>query len=77
MSVKLLLIDGVKNNFYYIHKINLPVKTVRRLEALGMTAGAEIVILNKKSSAVAVKFRGTRFALGKYIAENIIIGAKI
>jgi len=71
MSVK--LINGVKNNFYYIQKINLPAKTTKRLEALGMTAGTKITVLNKKRSAVLVEFRGTRFALGKYIAENINI----
>jgi len=71
MTVKLT--DGVENNFYYVRKINLPVKTAERLEALGMIAGTEIVVLNKKRSAMVVGFRGTRFALGREIAKNIEI----
>jgi len=67
----LKLADGLKNNFYCVRKINLPHKTVKRLEALGMVSGTEISVLNKKKSAVIVGFRGTRFAMGKTIAENI------
>ena len=46
----------------------------RRLEALGLTQGAEITILNNdKKGAMTVRFRGTRFALGRRIADNIIV----
>ena len=71
MAVKLS--DALKNNFYFVYKIDLPLKTAKRLEALGMTVGAGICVLNKKNSALIVEFRGTRFALGKAIAENIEI----
>ncbi|MCL2095426.1 MAG: FeoA domain-containing protein [Oscillospiraceae bacterium] len=67
------LTDGVKNKIYTVKKINLPVKILKHLEALGMTPGAEIIVLNKKSSALIAGFRGTRFALGRQIAENIEI----
>lgn len=67
----LKLTDGLKNNFYLIREMNLPFKTAKRLEALGMTAGTKIAVLNKKKSALIVEFRGTRFALGKAIAQNI------
>ena len=69
----LKLTDGHINNFYFVRGINLPLKTAKRLEALGMTAGTGIVILNKKKSALIIAVRGTRFALGKAIAKNIII----
>jgi len=69
----LKLTDGLKNNFYSIYKISLPLKTAKRLEALGITAGAGIIILNKKKSAMIVIIRGTRVALGKAIAQNIEI----
>ena len=69
----LKLADGVKNKIYLIRRISLPFKTAKRLEALGMTAGAKISILNKKKSALIAEFRGTRFALGKTIAQNIEI----
>jgi len=69
----LKLTDGVKNNLYSVRRINLPLKIVKRLEALGMTAGVGIIILNKKKSAMIIAVRGTRFALGKAIAQNIEI----
>ena len=72
----LKLTDAVKNNIYFVKGMNLPLKTAKRLEALGMTSGAEIIVLNKKKSALIAEFRGTRFALGKEIAQNIeIVGA--
>ena len=44
----------------------------RRLESLGLTEGALITILNNdKKGAMTVRFRGTRFALGKRIADHI------
>ena len=71
MSLKLT--DGLRNNTYYVRGMSLPVKTAKRLEALGMTAGTKIAVLNKKKSALVVEFRGTRFALGSAVAQNIEI----
>jgi len=72
----LKLTDGLKNNLYIVKRMNLPVKTAKRLAALGMTSGSEITMLNKKQSALIVTVRGTRFALGKAVAENIEIELK-
>ena len=69
----LKLDEAAKNGIYFVSGLNLPVKTAKRLEALGMTSGAKITVLNKKNSALVVEFRGTRFALGKSIAKNIYI----
>jgi len=74
MPIKLT--DGEINNNYYVRKITLPVKTAKRLEALGMTYDTEISVLNKKKSALMISVRGTRFALGKAIAQNIDIESK-
>ena len=71
----LRLTDGVKNNFYIVRGMSLPLKTAKRLEALGMISGTKIAVLNKKKSALIVIVRGTRFALGKAIAQNIEIEA--
>ena len=71
MSLKLA--NGLKNQFYLIRVINLPLKITKRLEALGMTVGVRIVVLNKKKSAMIIAVRGTRVALGKTIAQNIEI----
>ena len=73
----LKLTDGVKNNFYLVRGMDLPLKTAKRLEALGMTSGTGIVILNKKKSAMIISVRGTRFALGKTVAQNINIESQI
>ena len=46
--------------------------TARRLEMLGLTRGTQIKLLNKKrSGAVIVKLRGTRYAFGRDIAERV------
>ena len=42
---------------------------------LGMTRGTSIAVLNSKSRGVLiVKVRGTRFALGRNITKNILVG---
>ncbi len=69
------LIDGVKGHIYKVKNINLERVVKRRLEMLGMTEYSDVTLLNKKKSgAVIVKVRGTRFALGKEFAEGIEIG---
>ena len=75
MSLKLT--DAVKNNIYLVRGMNLPFKTAKRLEALGMTYGAKIIVLNKKKSALVAEFRGARFALGKEVAKNIKIEPEV
>ena len=46
--------------------------TARRLEMLGLTGGTQIKLLNKKrSGAVIVKLRGTRYAFGRESAEKV------
>lgn len=57
---------------YVIEAISLPLQTEKRLEALGMTQGTPIKVLNKKSGGtMIVQVRGTRFALGRGITGNI------
>ena len=69
--------DGAVNQTYRVVKVSgleLPVE--RRLEALGLTEGTEIAVLNKKKhGAIIVKVRGTRFAIGQNIAAGIWIEA--
>lgn len=60
---------------YKVKKITLPLELERRLEALGMTDGASVSILNKKGKGILIiKLRGTRFALGNNITKNIEVG---
>ncbi len=67
--------DSYKDHTYRVAAVNgleLPVE--RRLEALGLTEGTSITVLNKKNKgAVIVKVRGTRFAVGNNIAAGIQI----
>ena len=61
---------GTINETYTIEKIDLPLK----LEALGMTEGTSILVLNAKSrGTLIVNVRGTRFALGRGITKQITV----
>ena len=69
------LCDGKIGNEYKVEDIDLPVNIEKRLEALGMTRGTSIAVLNRNSRGVLiVKVRGTRFALGRNITKNILVG---
>ena len=65
------LFDGFEKKIYSVQNMKLPINTEKRLEALGMITGTKLSVLNKKKSALVVSIRGTRFALGKTIANNI------
>ncbi len=64
--------QGKNNQTYQVLSIDIEQKLERRLEALGLTQGTCITILNNdKKGALTAKFRGTRFALGRRIADHI------
>ncbi|MBQ1214747.1 MAG: FeoA domain-containing protein [Firmicutes bacterium] len=68
MTLNLAVIGGV----YLIEDMKLPQKTEKRLEALGMTHGTKIQVINTKDrGTMIVKVRGTRFAIGRDISANI------
>ena len=63
-----------KGRTYLVKKVNLEGNIERRLEMLGMTDQVKLMVLNKKNQgAVIIKVRGTRFAIGKEIADAIEI----
>ena len=65
----------IHTTYQVVDVSHLALPKERRLEALGLTEGTNITILNKKKKgAVIVKVRGTRFAVGEHIAEGIRIG---
>jgi ferrous iron transport protein A len=69
------LCDGKIGNEYKVEDIELPTNMEKRLEALGMTRGTSVAVLNSKNRGVLiVKVRGTRFALGRNITKNILVG---
>ena len=63
-----------KGRTYLVKKVNLEGNIERRLEMHGMTDQVKLMVLNKKNQgAVIIKVRGTRFAIGKEIADAIEI----
>ena len=68
------LCNGRIGSNYQISGIELPTNMEKRLEALGMTNGTTVTVLNSKNHGVLiVKVRGTRFALGRNITRNILV----
>nr|WP_296267816.1 ferrous iron transport protein A [uncultured Merdimonas sp.] len=66
--------QGKSNQTYRVEAIHTSLDVERRLEALGLTEGSLITILNNhKKGALTARFRGARFALGRQIAEKITI----
>jgi ferrous iron transport protein A len=66
------LLDAKIGANYTVSSLNLDMVTRRRLEALGLTRGTDISILNRsRSGAVILMVRGSRLAIGSKIAETI------
>lgn len=64
--------DGQSGGTYRVLTIQTELPLERRLEALGLTEGTQITILNNhKKGALTARFRGARFALGRQIASHI------
>lgn len=65
--------EGRTHVRYKVIDIQLEPMLRRRLEALGITEGSVIQVLNKKKNgAFMIKIRGTRWAIGKKISEGIV-----
>lgn len=63
---------GTIGENYIVKALHLPEKVKHRLEALGMTQGTQVVILERKDRGTEVlKLRGSRFAVGRGITEGI------
>lgn len=66
--------EGKNDCTYRVQEIHMELNLERRLESLGLTSGSMIMILNNdKKGAMTVRFRGTRFAIGRRIAEHITV----
>lgn len=66
------LLNGKIGANYTVKSLDLDMVTRRRLEALGLTEGTHIRVLNRnRGGAVILMVRGSRLALGKKIAETI------
>ena len=69
------LSEGKVGEIYTVLEVQMEQKNiVRRLEALGILEMTKIQVLNtKRGGAFIIKVRGTRLAVGKRIAQGIII----
>ncbi|MCI8797651.1 MAG: ferrous iron transport protein A [Dorea sp.] len=66
--------QGQNHMTYRVKSIDIELQLERRLQALGLTEGSLITVLNNdKKGSLTARFRGTRFALGKRIADHIEI----
>ncbi len=66
--------QGKNHLTYRVESVHMEIQLERRLEALGLTEGSLITILNNdKKGSLTAKFRGTRFALGRRIADHITV----
>lgn len=68
----MLLKDLAAGESCKIEKIDLPFQVEQRLLSLGMTKDAKVSVLNRKGKGILIiKLRGSRFALGYHITQNI------
>ena len=64
--------QGRLGQSYIVSRIDLPGQVAHRLEALGMTLGTQVLVLEKKEKGPSVlKVRGSRFALGRGITGKV------
>ena len=69
------LLEGKLKQTYKVEHLELEEGISRRLQMLGMTKDAKILILNrKKDGSMVIKVRGTRFAIGGDYASGIYVG---
>ena len=64
--------QGKNHVTYRVRSMDIELQLERRLEALGLTEGSLITVLNNdKKGALTARFRGARFALGRRIVDHI------
>ncbi|HBN11762.1 MAG TPA: ferrous iron transport protein A [Ruminococcus sp.] len=65
---------GKAGGRYIVSDVSLRKDTENRLEALGLISGSYVEIISRKhSGTMIIRIRGTRFAIGKDIADGIIV----
>lgn len=72
---KMTLLEGKLKQTYQLEYIDLEEDISRRLQMLGLTKHASILVLNRKrDGSMIIKVRGTRFAIGRQYAAGIYVG---
>lgn len=66
------ILEGTVSKNYIVTDIQTEENVMRRLETLGINSGTHLKLMNrKKNGTVILKVRGTRWAVGRDIAEGI------
>lgn len=66
------LSEGKVGLEYQVISIDLPAEIEKRLQAIGMTKDTKIFIKNNKNhGTMVIDVRGTRFAIGKKISNQV------
>lgn len=66
------LSEGKVGLEYRVISIDLPAEIEKRLQAIGMTKDTKIFIKNNKNhGTMVIDVRGTRFAIGKKISNQV------
>lgn len=69
--------QAIVGNTYIVQSLTLPEKTAKRLQALGMTCGTSVTVLNNKNKGtLIIKMRSTRLAISKGISSEIHVQSK-
>lgn len=68
------ILEGTLQGKYIVQEIRIQEHILRRLEALGIIPGTKLMLMNRKKNGTSIiKVRGTRWAIGRKIAEGILV----
>lgn len=74
-GVAMLLSDLKSGGAWMIKSVNAGVRLFNRLASMGICDGTEInLIKNNASGPVIIEVNGSKFAIGRSMAEKIVIG---
>lgn len=68
------ILEGKIKGWYFVTDVLAEEAVTRRLEALGINEGTKVELMNRKKNGTSIiKVRGTRWAVGRDIAQSIRI----
>ena len=66
--------ESKTNSRVSVVEMNLEEGILRHLQVMGMIEGTPVNVLNNdKKGVMIIQVRGTRFAIGRKIAQNIVV----
>lgn len=67
------LVEMNINEIAYLQSVDLPLRTKRHLESLGLTPNQEIEILSKDNRGLIIKVKESRLALDYGTASHLMV----